>query len=187
MVLVKNGTYVAPTLIIVAVSAGQYKSDDPRLRYVTAAMRQQLLPETNVYFRSLTEEEEGGLRDHYLRTRELVSEMHRAGVAILAGTDTSLPGFSLHDELAELVESGLSPLEALQAATVLSAKFFGKLDSMGTIAKGKVADLVLLDADPLQDVNGVRRISGVVTDGRWLPRSKLDNLLTGIEAAARPM
>ena len=80
--------------------------------------------------------------------------MHRAGVEFLAGTDANgwnpvYPGFGLHEELALLVESGLTPMEALQCATRNPALYFGRLDSMGTVEKGKLADLVLLDADPL--------------------------------------
>ena len=103
---------------------------------------------------------------------ELVGRMHAAGVPIGAGTDTpigrALPGDSLHTELARLVEAGLSPLEALEAATVRPAEFLSLDDEMGTIAVGRRADLVLLDADPLADIGNTRRISLVVSAGRVL-------------------
>ena len=114
--------------------------------------------------------------------------MRRAGVRILAGTDLGnpyvYPGFSLHDELALLVQAGLTPLEALQTATINPAKFFGKEKELGTIEKGKLADLVLLDANPLEDINNTRKINAVVLNGRLLDRAALDKLLADVEAAA---
>jgi imidazolonepropionase-like amidohydrolase len=114
--------------------------------------------------------------------------MQRAGVGLLAGTDTHnpyvLPGFSLHDELALLVEAGLSPLEALQAATLNPARFLKMTDSLGTIAPGKLADFVLLDANPLADIHNTTKIRAVVANGRYLDRAALDAVLAGVERAA---
>ena len=102
-------------------------------------------------------------------SRFLTGRMHERGVPIAAGTDTpifiSVPGYGLHSELEQLVASGLTPLEALHAATVQPAIFFGIEDEMGTIEPGKRADLVLLDANPLEDIANTRRISGVVSKG----------------------
>ena len=99
----------------------------------------------------------------------MIGRMHQQGVPIGAGTDTpigyALPGYSLHTELERLVDAGLSPLEALHSATIRPAEFFSLLDSMGTIEVGKVADLVLLDADPMQDISNTRKISAVVSKG----------------------
>ncbi|MEQ8858885.1 MAG: amidohydrolase family protein [Pseudomonadales bacterium] len=103
----------------------------------------------------------------------LVGEMHDAGVPIGAGTDTpiglAVPGYSLHTELGLLVRSGLSPLEALESATRIPARWFGLEDTLGSIDSGRAADLVLLDADPLADIDNTRRIAGVMSRGRWLP------------------
>jgi imidazolonepropionase-like amidohydrolase len=100
---------------------------------------------------------------------------------MLAGTDVTnpfcFPGFSLHDELALLVQAGLTPLEALQSATRGPAEFLGKQQELGTVEAGKWADLVLLDADPLQDITNTRRIAGVVIAGKFLPKSVLDAML----------
>ena len=100
----------------------------------------------------------------------VVDAMHRAGVRIMPGTDAPLrnspPGFGLHEELAYLARAGFSPFEVLRAATLEPAQFFGALDSLGTIAPGKLADLVLLDANPLQNVANLRRIEVVVANGR---------------------
>ncbi|MBL8222335.1 MAG: amidohydrolase family protein, partial [Bryobacterales bacterium] len=104
---------------------------------------------------------------------KVVRQMKEAGLQILAGTDAgnrgSEPGESLHRELELLVEAGLTPMEALQAATRNAAEYLGKQKEWGTIEKGKAADLVLLDANPLEDIRNTRRISAVVIRGRVLP------------------
>jgi hypothetical protein len=110
------------------------------------------------------------------RSRSIVAAFHRAGVTLLAGTDAPMPrvypGYALHDELERLVESGLTPFEALRAATLAPARFLGIEAENGTVAVGKRADMVLLDADPLQDIRNARRIHAVVLDGRALPRAE---------------
>ena len=110
-------------------------------------------------------------------TRFLIGRMHQRGVPIGAGTDTpiflAIPGYSLHAELEQLVASGLSPLEALRAATVRPAEFFGIENNMGTIDPGKRADLVLLDADPLSNITNTRRISGVISKGKFYTPAEL--------------
>jgi hypothetical protein len=119
------------------------------------------------------------------RTREL----NAAGVKLLAGTDTPqpfvYPGFSLHDELKLLVKSGLTPLEALQTATYNPAEFFGMQSSLGTVEKGKIADLVLLDANPLQDISNSRRIAAVIANGRLFDRPALTQLLHHVDSALK--
>lgn len=112
------------------------------------------------------------------------------GVPILTGTDpaipTAIPGFAMHDELAELVRlADMTPREALAAATIGPARFLRVADSLGTVAPGKVADVVLLDADPLVDVGNTRRIHAVVANGRLLDRATLDRLLAEVERDAR--
>jgi len=117
----------------------------------------------------------------------VVRELHRAGVTILAGTDLGtpyqIPGISLHDELALLVQAGLSPMAALQAATRNPARVF-KLTDQGTIEKGKLADLVLLDANPLENIDNTRKIWMVVADGRLFDRNALDGMLSDIQRSA---
>jgi imidazolonepropionase-like amidohydrolase len=108
-------------------------------------------------------------------------------VPILAGTDELnpyvFPGFSLHDELALLVKAGLSPRDALRAATINPAKFFGKEATMGTVDVGKTADLVLLDADPLADIANTKKIRAVISRGRLLDREALDRMLKAAESS----
>lgn len=102
----------------------------------------------------------------------LTERMHSAGVPFGAGTDVpinlSVPGYSLHSELDMLVRAGLTPMEALEAATLEPAKFFGLEAEMGSITEGQVADMVLLDANPLDDINNTKRINQVISKGRVL-------------------
>ena len=91
----------------------------------------------------------------------------------------------LHDELAILVEAGLSPMAALQTATLNPARFLGQEKDLGTVAQGKIADLVLLDANPLDDIRNTTKINSVVVNGRFLDRSVLDQRLTQVRALAQ--
>lgn len=125
--------------------------------------------------------------------RRQVADMQRAvqaGVQLLVGTDLGVslvyPGFSVHEELELLVrEVRLSPLESLRAATINPARNLGRPDTMRGVATGQRADLVLLDADPLEDIRNSGRIRGVVLNGRFLSRATLDGLLMTAERIAR--
>jgi imidazolonepropionase-like amidohydrolase len=118
----------------------------------------------------------------------MVGELNRAGVKLLAGTDIGygypIAGFALHDELALFVQAGLSPMEALQTATINPAKFFNRETELGTIEKGKLADLILLDADPLANISNTKKINAVVWNGHLLDRKALDKMLSEMEATA---
>ena len=119
--------------------------------------------------------------------------VHRVGLPIMAGVDvipyyslgTLAPGLSLHGELAMYVAEGLTPLEALQTATLNPAKFLHATDSLGTVAPGKLADLVLLDADPMVDIANITLIRAVVANGRYYNRATLDQLLADVQANAK--
>jgi imidazolonepropionase-like amidohydrolase len=120
---------------------------------------------------------------------DMTLAMFRAGVPFLAGTDTAagvhvFPGFSLHQELALFVQAGLTPLQALQTATLNPAKFMNRLADLGTVERGKLADLVLLDANPLENIDNTKKIRAVVLAGRYLDRTELDRILKGAEKAA---
>jgi imidazolonepropionase-like amidohydrolase len=186
---VRDSTWHVPTLVMKRgfAHAREYAAaDEPHLAYIPSRVRAAWANDRRLV----------GRRDPFFammqqvldKDRELVGLMHRAGVRFLAGTDLGnpylVPGFSLHDELGLLVGSGLTPLEALQAATLGPAEFFRASDSLGTVEPGKVADLVLLDASPLDDIANVDRISAVCTHGALLGRATLDKLLADVEAHA---
>jgi imidazolonepropionase-like amidohydrolase len=121
----------------------------------------------------------------------MVADMHRGGAGILVGTDGAvafplvISGYSVHEELVLLVSAGLTPLEALRTATLNPARALGREADLGTVAKGKLADLVLLDADPLADIGATSQIRAVVLNGRLFTRAQLDQLLASAETAAQ--
>jgi tetratricopeptide (TPR) repeat protein len=100
------------------------------------------------------------------KNMELIPQMDAAGIKFLAGTDNEFRGFALHDELQLLNDAGLSPLKTLQTATLNPAKFLSRDDSMGTINENKIADLVLLDKNPLKDIHNTRSINTVIYNGK---------------------
>jgi imidazolonepropionase-like amidohydrolase len=121
------------------------------------------------------------------RRLEIVGIMKRGGVQFVVGTDAGgawrIPGRSLHEGLAEMTKAGLTPMEALQAATSSSARLLGRDKDMGTVQVGKVADLVMLDANPLERIENTRTVNTVVANGRLLDRKMLDEMLAQLEAA----
>jgi imidazolonepropionase-like amidohydrolase len=123
---------------------------------------------------------------HYRMLEKLVRAFHAAGVRLLVGTDAMntgvVPGSSAHDEMADLVAAGLTPFEALRAATANVAEFLGQIGDSGTVAVGQKADLILLDANPIQDITNTRRISGVMIRGRWLSREAIAGILEKLSA-----
>jgi imidazolonepropionase-like amidohydrolase len=178
----KHGTRVVPTLTVVRgslFSSDPASLEDPRLRYMPAGLVgwwKSLAGKS-----PLTAEQRADREARFNRHLELVGAMHRAGVEILVGTDTPnpycFPGFGVHDELAWLVKAGMTPMAALQAATRQAANFLGKLDSFGTVEKGKVADLVLLDANPLDNIQNTQQIAAVVMGGRLLQGKALQEMI----------
>ena len=122
-----------------------------------------------------TEEDTAYGKKIFAKDLEVVREMKRAGVPILAGTDGAYPqgGEALHGELELLVQAGLTPLEALQSATRDAAQFMGVSKSVGTVEQGKIADLVLLDANPLESISNTRRIVGVFLQGQFFSKDEL--------------
>jgi imidazolonepropionase-like amidohydrolase len=159
--------------------------NDPRLRYFHGEFHDWLTAKDDFRLKDYTADDYALERQLLEEKQKLVGKMYKADVSILAGTDTGnpycFPGFSLHDELALLVESGLTPMSALQAATRNAARLMGTTDRYGSIARGKVADLVMLDADPLADIHNTTKISAVFLEGREFDRGALD---ASLEAAA---
>lgn len=119
--------------------------------------------------------------------RKIVSALHRAGAPLLLGSDApqvfNVPGFSIHEELRALADAGLSSYEALVTGTRNVAVFFGAAREFGTVEEGKAADLILLEANPLEDVANVRRRAGVVVRGRWLPEDEIQRRLDALAAS----
>jgi tetratricopeptide (TPR) repeat protein len=188
---VKNSTWQCPTLTV--LRSYRYLDDenftnDPRLKYMPKDIRESWELKNNPLVSSNAAEDWAIGKKVYQKELETVGAMRRAGVELLAGTDVlnpfCFPGFSLHDELSLLVEAGLMPIEALQAATYNPAKFLGMMDSLGTIDTGKIADLVLLEADPLEDIGNTRKIAAVVVNGKYFPKPSLDEMLAKIEVLA---
>jgi len=192
--LKKNHTLQCPTLTILrsmAYSDDPSFTNDPRLKYIPRDIVSSWDPKADPFLKKKTAEDWAVSKKVFSKDLEVVGAMERAGVGILAGTDTlnpyCLPGFSLHDELGLLVQSGLTPLQALQAATLNPARFMGRENELGTVATGRIADLVLLEANPLEDIGNTRKISAVVFGGKFFSRASLDEMLTKIEAlASRP-
>jgi hypothetical protein len=186
---VKNGTWQTPTLSLLTGFLRVTSDDfihDARLRYIPRAWTATWDPRAALYSHDLSPEGYQALRARIQslldRYKKLVGDMHRSGVEFLAGTDTNqtnpmFPGWSLHEELELLVESGLSPMEALQSATRNPAMYFGQIRDLGTVEAGKLADLVLLDADPLADIHNTRTIDAVVMGGHYYSRRDLDAAL----------
>ena len=188
-VFVKNGTWQVPTLIslqaILRLNEGRIV--DERLKYVRKNVRASWTDAKNSpLFKDMTPEGWLASGRVFDQNMKLVGRMYRAGVGILAGTDTPWyycpAGFSLHDELALLVQAGLPPMAALQASTSNAARFMGQLDYRGTVETGKIADLVLLDRNPLADIHNTRSIRAIVLNGKFMPRTTLDSMLVDAEA-----
>lgn len=192
----RNGTWHAPTLTVIRSFAfvgdsGYRASFADRLKYLTPDTQLRWRPEQNPVLRAYLADSAimAGARSIYRRSVRFVGELHRAGVPILAATDTPnpwvFPGSGLHEELALLVDGGLTPLDALRSATLHPARFLGTEATMGSVEAGKVADLVLLDANPLEDIAHTRRIRTVVANGRLFDRAALDSLLARVEGLAK--
>jgi hypothetical protein len=189
--LKKNQTWQCPTLTVLrswAYSDSPSFTNDPRLKYLPRDIASSWDPKADIFLKAKTADDWALSKKVFSKELEIVGAMQRAGVRILAGTDTlnpyCFPGFSLHDELGLLVQSGLTPMQALQAATLNPARFLGREKDFGTIAKGKIADLALLDANPLDDIGNTRKISAVVFGGKFLSRASLDAMLSNLEVLA---
>lgn len=183
----KNQTWQCPTLTVLRSNA--YLGDenfrrDGRLIYIPRLLQQRW----NFRAANRSGGDDAVEKKVLQKQFEIVGAMQKAGVPILAGTDTGnpycFPGFSLHEELALLVITGLTPLEALRAATLNPAKFFGLDQTLGTVEQGKIADLVLLDANPLLDIRNTQRINAVVSNGRLFDRKALDKMLAEAAVSA---
>lgn len=188
--LARNETWQVPTLVgwrNLSATDDHPFTTDVRLKYLPATKRESWQAQRANFLKTLPAEYLAHRAKLFHRQLEFVGAMHRAGVGFLAGTDTAalyvFPGFSLHDELVLLVKAGLTPMAVLQAATRNPAKYLGKLDVIGTIERGKIADLVLLEANPLEDIRHAQKIAAVVVGGKLIPKAGLQEMLAKVEAA----
>ena len=161
----------------------------PEMKYLPAVARGGWGPGTNPYTQRFGPEKAPGILARHALLQKLTKAFDSAGVKLLIGTDGFntgvVPGWSAHDELQELVTAGLSPYHALRAATASASAFLGASPCIGQVRAGCVADLLLLDANPLGNIGNTRRIAGVMLRGRWLSRQELDRLLESLEAGGR--
>ncbi len=182
---IDNETWQVPTLVSLRGKAYLREfaaKEEPRTSYFTPPAR---WTGGRPFGFPMSEEQWELIQSQYEREKEIVGMMAKLGVPLLAGSDTAtpwaFPGFGLHDELKLLVEAGLTPLQALQAATINPAKFFGRTYELGSVTEGKLADLVLLDANPLKDISNTQQINTVVSNGRLYRRTMLDKLLNEVK------
>jgi hypothetical protein len=189
--MVRTGTWLMPNLTAFKIIGLQVQNlarilARPEMRFLPSTYRTGWGPETNPYTNRFGKEQGPGIMARFGVLQQLVQAFHSDGVRILVGTDALntgvVPGFSAHDELAELVAAGLTPYQALRAGTANAAEFLGVLDRRGTVAEGRTADLVLLDANPLTDIANTRRIAGVMLRGRWFSRAELAGMLEKLAA-----
>lgn len=191
--MAKNQTWQVPTLVW---ERGQWLIDDidlshdPLIKYAPASWKDHTWPMFVSDIKKDMDTDPLPVRKQFVQMElDMTLAMFRAGVPFMAGTDTAagvhiFPGFSLHQELVLFQRAGLTPMQALQTATLNPAKFMGRLADLGTVEKGKLADLVILDANPLEDIANTQRIRGVVLAGRYFDRPALDRMLHGVEIAA---
>jgi imidazolonepropionase-like amidohydrolase len=191
--LAKSGTWMIPTLVTTHNFLDLFENPDgvfnrPGGQYHNHPMQRGAWNfMVDKLYRPIPPDHRAKLRDAYFKfQRPLTKAAHDKGAKLLAGSDAMMPGlvagFSLHGELQEFVDVGLTPYQALRTATVNPAEYLGDTDK-GTIALGKQSDLLLLDADPLQNVSAASKISGVLMRGRWLPAEEIDARLKEIAAA----
>jgi imidazolonepropionase-like amidohydrolase len=193
----KSGGIALITTLITYDTIGRESSDlDPfltqaELRYVSPVVRREWMRPRNRYTASFPPARASNFRRLLTFQKRLINQLAKGGVPILLGTDAgaSMPfvtaGFSAHDELRELVSAGLTPYQALRAATIDAAHFLRKDADFGTIEVGKSADLVLLRGNPLDDIENAALRAGVMLRGRWLGLDALHAELARVAAACR--
>jgi imidazolonepropionase-like amidohydrolase len=187
-----NQTWQTPTLVLLRHDAYPTPQSDAAvaevLRYAPKSIVQKWLEVRKKQDQFATPAEFELRNQLFTRSSQVVAKMQSAGVGVLAGTDSAapelIPGNSLHEELALLTEAGLSPMQALQATTRNPADFMGVIQKQGTIEAGKNADLLLLDANPLDDIRNTKKIRALVIHGKLLDRAALDDLLAKVTAFA---
>lgn len=162
----------------------------PEMKYVSPIRMALWDPSKDPYFKSMSQEDYGSAQEGIQVLKTITRTLEDHGAKILLGTDSPsrfvVPGFSAHEELQNLVNSGLTPYEALSGATVNAAEFLNQSEEFGTIEKGKSADLVLLRANPLENIRNTRQISGVMVRGTWIPETRIREMLAEVLNSFQP-
>jgi imidazolonepropionase-like amidohydrolase len=187
---VANGTWQVPTLIRAKTSEQADLPEflnDSNLRYMPPAKVKQWQQSAQDFVKQFSPAERQTFLAFYALRLRVLKLFEAVGVKMLAGDDTGgaiwvVPGFAMHQEFDELEKAGLSPLHVLQMTTLNAAEFLGRTSTMGSIETGKTADLVLLDANPIDSVQNLHKIHGVVRAGHYFARRDLDSIRGGIEA-----
>ncbi|WP_290744074.1 amidohydrolase family protein [Haliea sp.] len=189
----ESNTWWTPTLLTLRMGAMAGDSSfrtDPRLKYIPDLFLQLMWEPDADRARDSGSDASGRNvnAEMYRLAQQHVGQAHAAGANLLAGTDVFdtyiFPGFSVHEELVELVAAGLSPIDALRTATINAATFSGVEDEFGSIEEGKAADMLLLNADPTRDIRSTQKIEGLFFNGQYYERSALDRLLEYAEQQA---
>jgi imidazolonepropionase-like amidohydrolase len=182
----RAGIWVTPNLTAYKNIGAQVENLDavlarPEVKYVAPKITPWWMPEQNDYARRFKRERAWMFRAGYELMEKLVEGFQASGVRMLAGTDSLnpcvVPGFSIHDELEDLVTAGLTPYQAIKTATVNAAEFLGAASEFGTVTVGKRADLILIDGDPLKEIKNTTRRAGVMVSGQWLAEAEIRKLL----------
>lgn len=186
-----SGVYVVPTIdtyrdiVHQATDINDFLKT-PALKYLSPWTLAGLQPGVNRYSTGFKAADYDRIRTSLQFQRKLIKAFEDAGVPLMTGTDSTdlgpVSGFSLHEELHEFVASGVTPFQALQAATVIPATYLRRVDQSGTIEVGKVADLLLLNAHPLANIDNTRNIAGVMVHGQWLDSAKIKSILVALQA-----
>ena len=192
--LAKNQTWQCPTLVWERggnlIDMTDF-SKDARAKYIPAYWKDHTWKVFTDQVKTEFNTDDLATRQRFVaKELEVVQTLHKAGVPFLAGTDTPpgvyiFPGFSLHEELQRFVAAGFTPLESLQTATLNPAKFFGMEDRLGTIETGKMADLVILEANPLADITNTQKVAAVIVNGHYISHSDLQRILQQVENSAK--
>ena len=187
-------TWICPTLTVDHAIANLDDTsllNDPRAQYIGRFIRGSWDARKDFRFKSLTPEIYLTLKKEFEFSLQIVKAMQDAGIPLLAGTDFPnpfcYPGFSLHEEMQWMVKAGLTPSQALQTATINPARYFRIEQQSGSVAVGKMASLVILDADPLSDIGNTQKISTVILRGKVFDRPALDALLARAKKVAGPL
>lgn len=193
----KNSTWNCPTLVLFQYRVAPGESEHlrkllgrPEMRYVSPETVHSWYPENNFLKHSTPARTASSREKGDIMRKKLVKALHDAGGRLLLGTDYGnpfvIPGFSLHLELRNFVDAGLSPFEANRAGTGGAAEFMDAATEWGTVAAGRRADLLLLDGNPLEDVSNISKPAGVMVRGRWYSRAELMSELEKLARRLRP-